>query len=478
MTDIKTILQNEGPMMSSEVARRLEAFGIVYNTASQMVSRAKDILKIKGFFKSQQALCYLPHHNQDEDLYNALSDALLSFGKKYWYTLNALKMHGGIVSRNYLECYTNYPIMELKKHIPFSEVMKRFVEEDVLVFNGDSYNISPKLEKQPANSLLNRTIEHIKDQILADFKSYTRNIGLISYDTGELFAEYGKFRWGFKGVSPIIGLRQNDKFGFLLADVLIGKAIYKRDVEFFISKLDHIQSFQNASRLMPFLIVDNLETEAFLYLKQHGVVVGIIKEIFGAKYADLLRELVSILTNAGASLKANPNQYLQLIEELKNFNVSFSKNIKGTLFEYLVAHIHSTKCRSIDIGREIVENSSRHEMDVFALYHNKVVIAECKGIKGKADAEMVDKFLRIKIPAFRNWLKKQETLRAFKVEFEFWSTGGFDDEAKQKLDEMISATSKFKVSYFDAASLRREATEMKNKKLKEALDNYFLNPLI
>lgn len=464
--------------MSSDLARRLEAFGVVYNTASQIVTRAKDILKIKGFFKSQQALCYLPHHNEDEDLYNALSDALFSFGKKYWYTLNALKMHSGTVSRKYLECYTNYPIMELKKHIPFSEVMKKFVEEDVLVFNGDSYNISPKLEKQPANSLLNRTIEHIKDQLLADFKAYTKNIGLISYETGELFAEYGKFRWGFKGVSPVIGLRQNEKFGFLLADVLIGKAIYKRDVEFFVSKLDHIQSFQNASRLMPFLIVDNLDTEAFLYLKQHGVVVGFIKELFGTKYAELLKELISILTNAGASLKSNPDQYLLLIEELKNFNVSFSKSIKGTLFEYLIGHIHSKKCRSIDIGREIVENNGRHEMDVFALYSEKVVIAECKGIKGKADVEMIDKFLRVKIPAFRNWLKKQETLKELPVEFEFWSTGGFDDEAKQKLNDMISVTSKFKVSYFDAASLRAEAAAMKNKKLKEALDTYFLNPLI
>ncbi len=464
-------------MMSSDLAKRIESNGN-YNTASQIVRRAKEVMKIKGFFKSQQSLCFLPHQNHDEILYNALSEGMLNHGKKYWYTLNALKMHGGIVSRKYLECYTNYPIQELKKHIPFKEVMKKFVEEDILIFNDDSYLISPKLDKAFPNTLLHRTIEMIKDGVLNDFNSYARNIGLISYDTGELFAEYGKFRWGFKGVSPVIGLRTGKKFGFLVADILIGKAIYRKDVEFFIAKLSHIQSFQNASRLIPVLIVDDLETEALLYLKQHGVVVGFVRELFGHKYSEVLQELVSILGNAGASLKSNPEQYLELISELKNFNVNFSKNIKGTLFEYLVGHIHSIKCRNIDIGREIYEENGRHEMDVFATYHHKIVIAECKGIKAKADVDMIDKWLRKKIPAFRKWLQKQETLKELPVEFEFWSTGGYDQAAKQKLDEMIASVSKFKISYFDATDLRNEARSMKNKKLKEALDNYFLNPLI
>lgn len=462
--------------MSSELARHLEkAEAIPYNTASQRIVRNKDIKKIRGFFVSNQSLCFLEGQHKDGLLYDLLSEAMYQNGRKYWYCLNALKMHGGIISQKYLECYTNYPVIALKGHLPFSKVMQKFVSEGILLFQGGDYLFSPKTNPLSTVPLFQRTIESIKDNILVNFHSMVKNTGMISFNTGEMFGEYGKFRWAFKGVSTITGLISNGgKPGFLLADILFGVNIRKEDVQFFIEKIKSIQSFNNAPKIIPFLIVDDLDKEALIELKKHGIVVGFIKELFGEKYAEALKEMVAILSNAGASLKSNPNKYLDLIAELKKFNETLVYNIRGTFFEYFVGHIHAKDCQSIDIGREIYENNSRHEMDVFAIYSDRVVIAECKVTKSPIDEGVVDDWVMEKIPAFKKWIDKQETLRNKSLEFEYWSTGSYTDEAMEILKPFAESCNKFKVSYLGGEEIRAKTISMKNKKMKEALDNFFL----
>jgi hypothetical protein len=477
MTSLVEILKIDGPLMSSDLAKLFAGKNkIAINAASQRVSRSKDIIQIKGFFKSNQSFCYLEEHLNTISLLDEFSGKLAEYGKKYWFTLNALKMHEGIVSRKYLECYTNYPIEPLKKHIPFEEVMQKFVSERILVLNGNEYVISTLIYSQIPNALVHKTIELIKDSVLNNFHSLTKNTGLISFETGKLFGEFGKLRWGFTGVSYVHGIRKNGKPGFLLADILIGKSFYKNDVQFFVEKIKTVQSFNNAPNLIPFLIVDDIEKEALNYLKSQGIVIGFIKELFGEKYASALRELISILNNAGASLKSTPDKYLELISELKKYNYGLLNNIKGTLFEFAVGHLHVKSCKSIDIGRVILANGGRHEMDVLADYGNKVIIAECKATKSLVDENMIDYWLKIKIPAFRKWLLNQETLKEKELHFEYWSTSGFTEGAMNTLNSMVNSLStKYTLSYFGAKEIREQAKIRGDKKMKEIFDTYFLN---
>lgn len=475
MTDLENILIDKGPMMSSELASVIEKkLRITKNLASQKVVRDKSILKIKGFYSSGQSFCYLEQHTQEEDFFDRLMKSMFENGKKYWFCLNAIKLNGGLISQKYLECYTNYPILPLKSHLPFKKVMQRFVENEILVFSDGYYFITPKLNQSTLNLTQYQTIELIKDDILTNFNSLTRNIGLISYHTGEKFAEYGKFKWGFKGVCPVTGLRENNKFGYLLADILFGHPIYEKDVMFYIEKLKTIQSFKRSSRLLPFLLVDDIDTDALKSLKANGVVIGFINELFGNKYAETLKELVTVLNNAGASLKKNPNKYLDLISELKKYNQGLANNIKGALFEFVVGHIHSLENNcSIEIGREIFDNG-KHEIDVFATNNQKIIFTECKATKGQITLEQVDKWLGIKIPAFRKWASKQETWQNKKLEFEYWSINGFEADAEQKLEQTSTSVNKVKISYFVGKNIRDKALKLKNKKLKEAIDNFFL----
>lgn len=462
-------------MLSADLVNRLMVEEKISNdAAAQRVTRAKEIKKIKGFFKSRQSFCYLDSQQQEGVVYDKFQQALYHHGKKYWYCLNAIRMHGGIVSRRYLECYTKYPVEPLASHRPFKEVMQDFVSESILIFNDDQYLFNPNFAQITSTSLIQRTLDTIKDSILEDFHSLVRNTGMISYNTGELVAEFGKFRWGFKGVSYVDGLKSNGKPGFILADVLFGVNVHKDDIAFFIEKLNYIKSFKNASRILPYLIVDDLDKEALEELKHHGIVIGFIKELFGETYGETLKELSNVLNNIGAALRSSPGKFPELLEALKTYASTIFYNIRGTLLELLVGHIHSKSCQSLVLGREIVEDGARHEMDVFAIYSDKVVIAECKAMNTQVNEEMINKWIRIKIPAFRKWLNKQETFRNHKIHFEYWATGGFTEEAAGTLGEYKKQTSKFNVEYFDGEEMRRKVVAMGDKKLKESLDKYFL----
>lgn len=474
MTNIEILLSKHGPMMSSELSARLSIVeSIPNNTASQKVSRCSTIEKIKGFYSSSQSYCYLKEHERDGLLYKKFIQSLYDNGRKYWYTINALKMHGGILKRNFLECYTNYPIIPLKKNLPFNVIMQKFVEQGVIVFDGDYYILSPKFNINRTTTITHKTIELIKADVLSSFTKLTKNTGLISYKTGELFAEYGKLRWAFKGVSNVTGLIKNGKSGFILADIIIGTPIYDDDIKFFIEKIKQVQSFKNATRIIPFLIVDDLDKKALLTLKQNGIVIGFIGELFGQKYAETLKELINILNNAGASLSKTPEKYFDLIQQLKIYNEGLVNNIRGALFEYMVGYIHSGKA-SIELGREIVVSGSRHEMDVLALNDDSVVIAECKATKSKIGIDIINKWIDVKIPAFKIWFDRQETYSKKNLCFEFWSTGGYTKEALERLDKYSSSAKVFKVKFFKAEDMRDIAMSRNNKKLKEAMDNFFL----
>lgn len=476
MTNIKTILESNGPMMSSKLAEILETKeNISKNTASQKVSRDKSILKIKGFFSSGQSFCYLEEHIKENTFFDDLLKSMEENGRKYWYCLNAIKLNGGIISQRYLECYTNYPIKALKSHLPFKIVLQKFVSNGILIFDNEHYLISPKFNQAYNNFTQYKTIETIKDDILNNFHSYVKNIGLISYNSGKKFSEFGKYQWCFSGLCPINALKTNNKFGYLIADILFGHSINAKDVTYFIEKIKTIQSFQNASKILPFLIVDDISPEALEVLKKNGIIIGFIKELFGQKYAETLKNLVSVLNNAGASLKNDPEKYLDLIKELKLYNEGLANNIKGTLFEFVVGHIHSVDSNSsIDLGREIFENDGKHEIDVLAIYNNKVIFAECKATNSPTSLEKIDKWKNKKIPAFRKWADKQETWKNKKLEFEYWSTNGYDSEAETLLKTISESAKKFTISYYSGSEIRKKTLEMKDKKLKEAIDNFFL----
>ena len=245
MTTAEKILTKKGPLLSSALVSLIEKQEkIGKNTASQKLTRDNSIIKIKGFYTSGQSFCYLESHINQPDFFIKLSKSMEENGKKYWYCLNAIKMTGGIISQKFLECYTNYPISPLKSHIPFKEVLQKFVQNKILIFNDNYYLLSPRFNQSFLNFSQYSTIEMIKEDILNNFHTFTRNTGFISFNTGQTFSEFGKLNWAFKGLCPVSGVKSNGKFGFVLADILFGHSIFEKDVLFFIEQFSHLRMLQ------------------------------------------------------------------------------------------------------------------------------------------------------------------------------------------------------------------------------------------
>lgn len=204
MTAIGNILLDNGPMISSDLARKLaKSEGITINAASQRVSRDQTLERIEGFFKSNQSLIFLPDQAKDGAILSLLAKQMEMHGKKYWYVLNALRYHSGSLDRSFLETYANYPINPVASHFTFEEVLQKFVKEKILVFNEDEYSFAPRLRYKGLNLFLSKTLNIIKLYVLDNFKNQAKNIGLVSYESAELFWGTWKFPMGFQRNKPI-----------------------------------------------------------------------------------------------------------------------------------------------------------------------------------------------------------------------------------------------------------------------------------
>lgn len=117
-------------------------------------------------------------------------------------------------------------------------------------------------------------------------------------------------------------------------------------------------------------------------------------------------------------------------------------------------------------------------MDVVAVYDEKVVVAECKALKSQIDGTDVSHWLRNRIPAFRDWIKTQAIYSQKVIEFEYWSTSGFTADASRMLSDAANTTRQYAIKAIDGKTLRAEIVRRGNKKMKEALDNYFLIPQV
>lgn len=198
-----------------------------------------------------------------------------------------------------------------------------------------------------------------------------------------------------------------------------------------------------------------------------------IKEIFGEKYDETLRDLFSLLNNIGASVKGSPKKFDQLITELEKYNLTVANGIKGTLFEYFVAHIVQRDFPNIDVGRIVFGEDEKHEIDIIAYNGSTVVAVECKSSRSDVISSDIRKWMREVIPVVREYIKSQGLLNSKKIIFEYWAMGEYDVEAR-KLIESQKATAKSSVyNFYSASDIEAIVKGRKDKHLSNTFYNFF-----
>ncbi|WP_428746133.1 hypothetical protein, partial [Sulfurimonas sp.] len=304
----------------------------------------------------------------------------------------------------------------------------------------------------------------------------------VSFSSAKYYSEFGKYQFNFVAPSYIGTLPRitTTKMvpGFVVADFLIYNTINEQQIEFLLNKVSALKSQKNIANFIPFLIVDSMDTKALNKLKSKGIVVGFVHELFDSKYKDLLHSLVNLVTNAGAILKNNPDEYLNIVSNLNKLVEGKTNNLRGDLFELAVGYYQGRVCKSIDIGKSILtQEGQQREIDVFGITNEKIFICECKGYKHKVTKEEIEKWLGKNIPIIRKWLLAQEAYSDKSLVFEYWSTGGFSDDALSTLNDRKSNTTKYSIEYYDLDQIIKKSKKAKSKKFTEIIRDYYVKEI-
>ena len=312
---------------------------------------------------------------------------------------------------------------------------------------------------------------------LAHFHEWGRNIGLFSYDSAKFHSGLSSYQFAMVAPSYINSLAQktNNRIipAFIVADILLNRDILKNDIDFFIKKLENVSMRNRSAKIIPFLLVGSHDKDVHQVLKSKGIIIGNIDELFGKKYSESVYGILNLIENAGAILKSNPDQYIKLIDSIKSLSTGKTFNLRGALFEMAVGYFHGQQCQTLEVSKKVIYDKESREIDVYAVYQDKVVFAECKGFNTKVDDGYISKWLSEKIPVIRRWALSCESICDKPMVFEIWSTGGFTDDANIRLSAAHQNTKKYQVNFYDSFRMLKVAKEKKISQFSEIVNSYF-----
>tara|TARA_R110002096_G_scaffold426827_1_gene637053 strand:+ start:105 stop:1559 length:1455 start_codon:yes stop_codon:yes gene_type:complete len=484
VTYLEKLIKDKGPILSSELLESLATTesALSREAARKRLSRiSKDVYRVKGLFADGQILFHDKEDYGTENYYSGLSRALKKAGKQYHIILQSLDFHFGQIKLSQLPSYSVNPVLDLKGHVTFGTALDKLKRLNLIHVDDEFVTVSGLITDNNPNHNRAKGIEVAKNFLLIQFNDWSRKIGLVSYNSSKFHSEFGKYQFNFVSPSYIGSLpKRNGKNiipAFVVADILIGNTVNEGQTEFFINKVKTLKFQKNLAKFIPFLIVESIDTKALNSLKAEGVVVGFVNELFGDKYKELLSSLISLVTNAGAILKKNPDAYLDLISKLNKLVDGKTNNLRGDLFELAVGYYQGRVCKSIDIGKIINHEGIQREIDVFGLQSDKIFVSECKGYNQNVGLEEVKTWLTEKVPVIRKWILDQPSISDKELVFEFWSTGGFTEEAIDFLTKRRNNTNKYKIEFLNLDDMVEKSKEIKSKKFTEILREYYLKEI-
>lgn len=489
-------LKRNGPSLSSDVARELEAAGVNPDAARKRISRGvAGVNRLAGLvFPKGVRFFYLESDYNGERYWRALAEAAGKASPAYGAALAALEARGGIIPIDQFSIISGSPIRQ-SGQISSENVLKR-LEAVKLVRRADLEGLGTCvmiggngfLGSVDTNGLRARLIT--ENILLLAVRDWARKLGMASYDSiavrgvdSEL-PRYGTFNWDLCGPSylaPMVRHSKTDKPkpGFLVCDALSGETIDERAIAAFIRKCKLSASLRNLPPVLPMLIADRFTREAFRLGKSHGIVMATPYSLFGREVAIGLATLLTTLGKAAAVAVSKPEVITELFDRLGQIEGA-AGNLRGALFEMIVAHaVQREGGGSIDIGLRVKSsNGFKAEIDVRRAKAAEVRCYECKGYQPDhlVDVDEVKRWLEEKVPGIYHDLRAQERFAApMEAHFEFWTSGGFTADAIAFLDAAKVKTKRYGIHYRNGADVRKFVAAVNAPGLVKTLDEHYLN---
>lgn len=480
MTSIEQFIRNEIVTSSLDVIEFcVKELKLKEDVARKRIERLPDtIYKYKGICTNKQSIIYHKDDRKTEGFIEALISVLRKYAKQHYVLIKALEMHDSYIPINKLASYSISPVEPIKGHKKFDSVILDLKKLRLIEENESSYVLQSDITNQRRSKARNL----IHDITIKHFQDWARKIGLISYNSAKYNSICSRYQFSLVAPSYIRTLTNRSNKGkvipaFVVADVLIGD-LDEDAILFFTQKLSNMVGLNHNSKYLPFFITNSHDAGIYKMLKEAGVIIGNVDELFGEQYSSTLKGISNLIENAEVILKTNPKQYFSLLANIEKLAIGKTNNLKGDLFEMTVGYYHGQQCQSLEIGKNVYHEQDHREIDVYAVYQDKVVVAECKGYSKKIDDSYIDCWLSNKIPIIRKWISNQDSLKNKRVYFEIWSTGGFEESALKKLQNSSVRTKKYDIKYFAYQDMMELAKNNNVKHFQKLLKTYYYKELM
>lgn len=488
-TNISTYLLKNGPKLTSDILRHLEASGLSPETARQRLRRRpKSVKTLSGLSFPKNARFYFHEahfgsHRYWDGLYQALTEGSPAYGP----AIAGMIAKGGIVPKDFFPIISGAPLKQ-KKKTGSDAVLSRLSaigflteyplgETSVVAFH---HNTSFMVDDDGYAAQL--TVQRILLDAVAD---WARKLNMASYnkvdirERGKPLPQFGTHAFDLVAPSyltPMVRYADGKpQPGFLVADVFLGELDLPA-VQGFLRKCESSRAMKKLPPFLPVIIADGFQQDAFNALRANGIIPAKPSALFGRDVARGLAGLLETLRHASAIAAKNPEVIETLFGQLGTIEGA-ANNLRGALFELIVGHIATLQGGgSIDVGKKLnFGQNERYEIDVFCVSAQSVRLIECKGYAPThlVDVDELEAWIRTKARRLHKHFRAQDTLQNRDFIFEFWTSGGFTDDALQLAEDVSNETKRYSVKLMTGPDVRTLITKVNAKGLGKVFDEHY-----
>ena len=147
MDKVAKLLNNYGPMLSGDLARKYEStYGVSNEAARKAISRSKiPVKKLYKFkFDKNQLFYYLESQYMSDKYKSALLDSMKQHSKVIYTYIQAFISQNGYISKTIFPSFIGAPIGRVKGHKKHSDILQNLIDtEIVLEFSEERYSLNP-----------------------------------------------------------------------------------------------------------------------------------------------------------------------------------------------------------------------------------------------------------------------------------------------------------------------------------------------
>ena len=497
---VRDYLEEQGPALSSDIIERFRAQGVSYAAARKRIQRAKKRSGIASLFALRlphnDSFLYLERQYGDGPFWESLIASFERSGSAYGHAVHGLAARGGVALESEFPVLSGSPFA-MKKQLSADTVLSNLKKVGLLQVESIT-GLGEVITFNPESSLCSGlNANHLRARLIADsilhrgIRDWARKISLVSYNKVETSLsdgnpDFGRFKWNLTAPSythPLV-VRDTDEKpipGFVVADAFVSsRELSAKEVCPFARKCEIMRSLPNTNRFMGLFVSGGFTEEALRVGANEGLLFSTLENLLGREIGHAMRDLVNTLSRAAEVAVENPQKVQTLMNQLSKIEGA-AQNLRGPLFEMIVAHCLNTKEGFyVDVGKKVrrPETGESTEVDVLAVKHGiEVRTVECKGKKagGAVKKGVVEDWLTRQVPRAVAWIDAQERLQGVQKKVEIWTTGDFSPKAVEYLRERKRKTKRYDIGWKDGDDVLEYVRSANATALVETLQEHYFD---